>query len=278
MLLGSAVAWHALGVFNPYYFILAFTGMALVQFALTMLNDALDYLYGTDASGSEEKNPYSGGSGVLVDGVIKPGEMLAVVAVFYLIALGIGVYLSLAVGYGVLYLVLLGFFISIFYSAKPFRFAYTGIGELAMLLGYGPVITLGAYYIQTQELAFLPVIAGLVPGMLMWAMIVVNEIPDYEEDKKAGKRNLVVRLGREKGKDLFTLALVGIYSFIAALVLAGLFPRGALIAFLSAPIAFKAVRYLRQYYLDKVRVAAANREMVKVYSTTMLLLTLGFLI
>jgi 1,4-dihydroxy-2-naphthoate octaprenyltransferase len=252
--------------------------MSLVQFALTMLNDTLDYLYGTDASGSEVKNPYSGGSGVLVDGIIKPGEMLAVVALFYLIALGIGVYLSFAVGFTVLYIVFVGFFISIFYSAKPFRFAYRGIGELAMLIGYGPVITLGAYFIQTGELAPLSAIAGLVPGMLMWAMIVVNEIPDYEEDKRAEKRNLVVRVGREKGKDLFILSLAGIYAFIAGSVLAGLFPIYALLAFFSMPFAINSARYLRQYYLDKVRVAAANREMVKVYSSTMLLLTLGFLI
>lgn len=278
VLLGSAVAWHSLGVFNPYYFILVFIGMALVQFALTMLNDVLDYLYGTDASSTKIKNPYSGGSGVLVDGTIKPGQMLAAVFLFYLIALAIGVFLGFVVGFTVLYIGFAGFFISIFYSAKPFRFAYRGIGELAMLIGYGPVTTLGAYFIQAGELALLPAVSGLVPGMLMWAMIVVNEIPDYEEDKRTGKRNLVVRVGLERGKDLFILSLAGIYAFITGSALIGLFPTYALLALLSMPFAINSARHSKQHYLDKVKVAAANREMVKVYSSTMLLLTAGFLI
>jgi 1,4-dihydroxy-2-naphthoate octaprenyltransferase len=278
VLLGSAVAWHSLGVFNPYYFILAFIGMSLVQSALTMLNDALDYIHGTDTSSTNVKNPFSGGSGVLVDGSIKPREMLTAVAIFYLVALSIGLYLSYTIGFTLLYIILLGFFISIFYSAPPLRFAYTGLGEFAILIGYGPVITMGAYYVQTQALGVQALLAGLVPGIFMWAMIVVNEIPDYEEDKRAQKMNLVVRLGREKGRDAFALSLVAIYLLIVSFVFLGVFPFYALLALLSLPIALKAVRYLRKYYLDKGKVALANREMVKLYSSTMLLFSIGFLI
>ncbi len=278
VVLGSAVAWHLKGAFNPAYFALTFIGMALVQFALTMLNDALDYLYGTDASGSGGKNPYSGGSGVLVDGVITPGEMLRVVLLFYIIALGIGIYLTLAVGAKLLYIIAAGLFISVFYSAKPLRFAYRGVGEIAMLLGYGPVITLGAYFVQTGEPAMEPIIAGLVPGMLMWAMIVVNEIPDYEEDKGAGKMNLVVRLGRKRGKDIYVFSLGLVYAFIAASAAAGVLPSGTLLALLSIPFAYSSASHLSRYYLDKIKVAAANEAMVKVYSSTVVLLTVGFLI
>jgi 1,4-dihydroxy-2-naphthoate octaprenyltransferase len=278
VLLGSAVAWHSHGVFNPLHFFLAFLGMALVQFALTMLNDALDFLYGTDASGRGGKNPYSGGSGVLVDGIITPRAVLWAVLLFYLIALGIGIYLSLAAGFALFYIILVGLFISVFYSAKPFRFAYRGIGEVAMLLGYGPVITLGAYFVQTGEIALLPAIAGLVPGMLMWAMIVVNELPDYEEDKRAGKMNLVVRLGRRRGRDVFISSLIVVYLFIAVSVLSGFFPVYALLALLSTPFAYYSASHLRRYYRDKIKVAAANEAMVKLYSSMMLLITVGFLI
>lgn len=277
VILGSAAAWHSLNVFNSYYFALAFIGMALVQFALTMLNDALDYLQGTDASSTDAKNPYSGGSGVLVDGIIKPREMLAVVTLFYLIALGIGIYLSFALGFTLMVIILAGFLISIFYSTPPLRLAYTGLGELAMLIGYGPVITLGAYYVQAQALSLQAALAGLVPGMLMWAMIVVNEVPDYEEDRRARKMNLVVRLGRERGRDAFTASLLFIYLFIASLVLLGVFPTAALLTLLSAPFAFRAASYLRKYYMDKGKVALANKEMVKLYSSAVLLFSLGFL-
>lgn len=278
VLLGSAVAWHSKGVFSLINFSLAFIGMALVQFALTMLNDALDFIYGTDASSSGRKNPYSGGSGVLVDGVINPREMLRTVFVFYIIALAIGIYLTLTLGSTLIYIILVGLFISVFYSVKPFRFAYRGLGEVAMLIGYGPVITMGAYFVQTGMVALQPAVAGLVPGLLMWAMIVVNEIPDYEEDRRAKKMNLVVRVGRERGKNVFILSLAVTYLFIAASVAVGVFPLPALLSLLSIPFAYTSASYLRRYYRDKIKVAAANEAMVKVYSSTMILLTVGFLI
>jgi 1,4-dihydroxy-2-naphthoate octaprenyltransferase len=177
-----------------------------------------------------------------------------------------------------LYIIIAGLFISIFYSAPPLRFAYTGLGEFAMLMGYGPVITIGAYYVQAHALGIQALLAGLVPGILMWTMIVINEIPDYEEDKRAQKMNLVVRIGREKGRDAFAISLGAVYLFIAFSVFLGVFPVHTLLALISLPFALKAARYLRKYYLDKGKVALANKEMVKVYSSTMVLFSLGFLI
>src|SRR3990172_10796966 len=151
--IGTALAHRTQGAFFFVPFILTLLGMMLVQFALTMLDDWHDYMRGTDRMRTLEKNPYSGGSGVLADGTIKPREMLSVVVLFYIAAGFIGLYLTLQRGPGVLYMMLAGFFISIFYSLKPFQFAYRGAGELMMLLGYGPTITLGAYYVQAQEIS-----------------------------------------------------------------------------------------------------------------------------
>ncbi len=278
VLLGTAIAWSVDNRFNLGYFLLAFFGMILVQFGLTMLDDWHDFIRGTDTAGTEEKNPYTGGSGVLVDGTITPNEMISVVALFYVIAIIIGVYFTLVLGPTVMYIVLAGFFISIFYSLKPFQFAYRGLGEFMMLLGYGPTITLGAYFVQAQRLTWQVFLAGLVPGMLMWVMIVINEIPDFDEDRMSDKKNLVVRFGVEAGKSLYAFGLAVIYSFIVLCVVFGVFPATALIALMSLPFALRSVRYLRKYYLDKLKMALANKEMVKVYSSTMLLLTLGFLL
>jgi len=278
VLLGTAIAYRAKDVFHPGLFLLTFLGMMLVQFALTMLDDWHDYMRGTDRTPTGEKNPYTGGSGVLVDGSISPGEMIGAVILFYTIAFLIGLYLTYLRGLMVLYLMLAGFFISIFYSLKPFQFAYRGLGELMMLLGYGPVITLGAYFVQARELSLLAFLAGLLPGMLMWAMIIVNEIPDYEEDKRTGKRNLVVRFGKEAGVRLYAMGLAVIYLFIAILAFLGVFPSATLIALLSMLYAGRSVKHLKEHYEDKLEVAIANREMVKTYSTTVLLFTIGFLI
>ncbi len=278
VLLGSAVAWRDEGLLNLGYLALAFLGMALVQFGLTMLNDLVDFLQGTDKSATSSKNPYSGGSGVLADGRITPKEMLTVIVVFYLIVLLIGVYFALQVGFVVIYIALIGLFISIAYTVSPFKFAYRGLGELAMLIGYGPIITMGAYYVQTGTLTEGALLAGLVPGLLMVAMILVNEIPDYEEDTQAGKKNLTVRLGKHGSVGLYTIVLTSIYFLVGLGAYLGLFPMTSFIVSLSLPFAFRSIGFLHRYINDKLKVAAANAEMVKLYSSLMLLFTVAFLI
>lgn len=278
VLLGTVIAYRVHGVFLRDLFVLAFLGMALVQFGLTMLDDWHDYMRGTDRTSTREKNPYTGGSGVLVDGTISPKEMVSVVALFYIIATAIGLYLTYLRGMMIFYIMITGFFISIFYSLRPFQFAYRGMGEFMMLLGYGPTITLGAYYVQAQALDLPAFLAGLLPGMLMWAMIVVNEIPDYEEDLASGKRNLVVMFGKESGVRLFSVSLLLIYFYIGSLAAIGFFPPGTLISLLSIVFAWRAVGQLKVHYLDKVKIVVANREMVKTYSATTILFTAGFLL
>jgi 1,4-dihydroxy-2-naphthoate octaprenyltransferase len=276
--IGTALAYNATKLFFLNLFVLVLFGMMLVQFGLTMLDDWHDYMSGTDTTKTIEKNPYTGGSGVLVDGAITPIEMISVVALFYIIALAIGFSLTYLRGAMVLYIMLTGFFISIFYSLKPFQFAYRGLGEFMMLLGYGPTITLGAYFVQTQSLTFQAFYTGLVPGMLMWIMIIVNEIPDYEEDRINEKKNLVVRFGREKGVLLYIVGLIFFYSFIMLFVAIAIFPIGVLISLLSIPFAVNSVTHLRKHYKSKIEVAAANNLMVKVYTSTTILFTLGLLL
>lgn len=278
VILATALAWEERSVFYFSYFALAFVGMALVQFGLTMLNDALDYLYGTDKSTLSEKNPYSGGSGVLAEGLVSPRQMFSMIVLFYLIAFGIGIYLAAVRGIEVIFIALLGFSVSVFYSAKPFRLAYRGIGELAMLLGYGPIITLGAYFVQAQAVAKEAFLIGLFPGMLMFAMIIINEIPDYEEDKRAGKRNIVSRVGRENGAKIFAGSLLSTYLLLLACIYLNVLPRRTIIAFLSLPAALSAIDYAKKYYNDKLKVAKANERMVLCYSLYNILLAIGLII
>lgn len=273
--LGSLVAWIERGTFDLRFFILALAGSACVQIGLTMLNDALDYVYGTDCSTTADKNPFSGGSGVLADGDLQPCEMLVVVTLFYLTAAAIGAYLTLRVGIGVFQMALLGLFLSVFYSVKPLRLAYRGLGELAMLLGYGPTITLGAAYVQTGHFSAIAGLAGLVPGLLMWAMILVNELPDYPQDVRANKQNLTVRLGPGRVRWLYLASLTGVYVFIVAGIAAGVFPAWSLLALGSAPFALRSFRTVQRHYLAPQALAPANWAMVMAYSSTMLLFCAG---
>ena len=274
---GGAAAF-AEGLFNPGYFILAFLAAAAVQIGLTMFNDTLDFQYGTDRCTTSSKNPFSGGSGVLASGSIQPRQAMRVIIGLYVFALIVGIYFAIVAGIGSLGIAAIGAAISIAYSAKPFRLAYRGLGELAMLLGYGPVITGWAYYVHTGVLTGEILLIGLIPGLCMWTMILINEIPDYAEDRAADKRNLTYRLGPEGSKNLFIVSLAAIYGYVAALIIVGVLPAAAVLAFLGLPVAIIAAQAAHQHYADPLRVAAANKNMVVVYSVTNLAVALGLLI
>jgi len=199
-----------------------------------------------------------------------------VVALFYLTAATIGAYLTIRVGSGVFWMALLGLFLSVFYSVKPLRFSYRGVGELAMLIGYGPTITLGAAYVQTGRFSLLAGLAGLLPGLLMWSMILVNEIPDYYDDVRARKLNLTVRLGPARARWLYIASLSGVFVFIVGGVGAGAFPAWTLLALGAAPFALRSFRTAYYCYRNPKAMVPANKAMVLAYSSTMLLFCLGF--
>jgi 1,4-dihydroxy-2-naphthoate octaprenyltransferase len=278
VVLGSIVAWKQTDKFDLGLFFLAFVGAACVQIGLTMLNDTYDYIYGADRSTTNNKNPYSGGSGVLADGTLQPNETLSAVAFFYLTAGAIGAYLTIIVGIGIFWMALLGLFLSVFYTLKPFRFAYRGVGELAMLIGYGPTITLGAAYVQTGSFSLEAGLSGLVAGMLMWSMMLVNEIPDYSEDLQADKLNLTVRLGPKKARWLYFASLSSVFVYIIAGVVLKFFPPWALLALISLPFVLYSFRVVFDNYQNPELLATANRAMVTIYSSTMLLFSFAFLL
>lgn len=273
----AGAAAYAAGVFNPLYFIVAVLAAAAVQIGLTMFNDTLDFQYGTDKGTSDAKNPFSGGSGVLTSGCIKPKQAMSVIVGLYVFALLCGIYFAFAVGIESLYIAGLGAFVSIAYSAKPFRLAYRGLGELAMLIGYGPVLTAWAYYVHAGTVTTDIILAGIIPGLCMWTMILINEIPDYAEDKAAGKKNLTYRLTPEGSKNLFIASLAAIYVYIAILIAAGVLPMLAALAFLGIPLAVAAAQTANREYADALKIAKANKYMVLIYSLTNAAVAIGFL-
>ncbi len=275
--LAGAVAYSE-DIFKPLYFIITLLAAAAVQIGLTMFSDTLDFGYGTDQKKIGAKNPFSGGSGVLTSGIITSKQTLMAIFLLYLLALLAAIYLAFEVGIGVLWIAVIGAAISIFYSARPFRFAYRGLGELMMFLGYGLVLTGWGYFVLSARLGYEILLIGAIPGFLMWTMILINEIPDYEEDRAAGKKNIVYRIGPKNTKNLFIASLAGLYIYIAALLIWGILPLAGILAFLGVPLAIKAAVVASRYYLDPLKVVPANRFMVLIYALTMAAITIGFLI
>jgi 1,4-dihydroxy-2-naphthoate octaprenyltransferase len=178
----------------------------------------------------------------------------------------------------VLFLLAIGFFCAFFYTAPPIRFGYRGLGELAQLLCFGPAIGLGAYYVQAQRASWEAFWGTLPFGMMLFSMITINEIPDYFEDRKGGKLNLVARFGREKGVWLFIVSLLSAYGAILAGVILGRIPALGLISLLTLPIAYRTIFILKTYYQEPVKMAPANLGMICTHNFTAILLILAYFI
>jgi len=277
-MLAAAIAWARWQVFDPFAFLLVFIGVTVHHFGLNMLDDTLDYLHAVDRAWGEEKNPYTGGSGVLTDGLLTVRELKWGVFVCYSVTIGIWIYLAALKGWPVLLIGAVGILSSIFYTVPPVKFAYRGFGELGLLINFGPVLVMGSYYVQRQTLDMEPVILSLVPGFLMWSMIVINEIPDYEEDRQSGKMNLVARFGRKTGVVLYQAGLFCAFGTLAGSVLLGMAPLPVLLGLFALPTALQSIRILRENYLDRLKMIPANIAIIKVYLITGVALVAGYLI
>jgi len=276
-ILGGMIAWTFDGQFHPGYFLLVMLGLILNHLALNMTDDYYDFRHLVDVLDTHG-NPYAGGSGTLSKGLISPGQMRNVFASFYIIAIGIGIVLGILKGPFILFLLAFGFFCAFFYTAPPIRFGYRGLGEIAQLLCFGPGIGLGAYYVQTQKLSWEAFWGTLPFGIMLFSMITINEIPDYHEDRKARKLNLVARFGREAGVKLFVLSLLSAYASILIGVLLGKIPVIGLISLLTLPIAFKTISILKAHYKDPAEMAPANLGMICIHNFTAILLIIAYTI
>ena len=276
-ILGGMIAWTYDSQFHPGYFLLVMLGLILNHLALNMTDDYYDFRHLVDVFDSHG-NPYSGGSGALSKGLISPVQMRNVFASFYIIAIGIGIFLGILKGTFVFFLLAFGFFCAFFYTAPPIRFGYKGLGEIAQLLCFGPGIGLGAYYVQTEKLSWEAFWGTLPFGIMLFSMITINEIPDYDEDRKGGKLNLVARFGRKAGVWLFILSLFSAYGAIVAGVIFRRIPVLGLISLLTLPIAYKTISILRTYYQEPIKMAPANLGMICTHNFTAILLILAYFI
>ena len=272
------MAWAGGHPLSGLHFVLVVIGVTVNHFGLNLVDDVLDYRHTVDLQTGDEKNFFTGGSGVLPEGLLKDSQMLTAAAFFFVATAVIGIYLAWACGWPVLVFGVFGMACSIFYTAPPIRFGYRGFGELGLLVNFGPVILLGSYYVQARRLAFEPLVASLVPGLLMAAMILINEIPDYESDRSAGKWNLVARFGRKTGAVLYGAGLASAYGILVLSASSGILSPFVLLGLISLPFAFRSLAFLRRHLNDPLAMAPANLAMIKVHAFTITAMVAAYLL
>ncbi|MBM4466369.1 MAG: prenyltransferase [Chloroflexi bacterium] len=270
--IGTAIAWHD-GSFHWGHFLLAWVGAILAHVSVNVFNEYFDYLSGLDFE--TQKTPFSGGSGILTAGLIEPRQTYLLGMACLFIDAVIGTYFVIVRGWGLLPVILLGGLFAYFYTPYLSRWQ---IGELAAGLGLGSLVVLGAYFVQTGQYTWEVIVASLAPGFLTANLLLLNEFPDVEADRRVGRRNLVMALGRRNAAWLYTILLACTYLSIVLGVVFRLMPWPALVTLLTVPVAMKAIRGALQHYDDIPRLVPALGANVLTILATDALLTVGYVL
>jgi 1,4-dihydroxy-2-naphthoate polyprenyltransferase len=252
-LLGAAWAYAIAGTFDTALFWSGFGGVVLSVIGVEAFNEYFDARMGTDRVFNPEDVP------PIARAVFWIGTAA------FAAALAIGIYLAMGIGWPILAFALAGGAAAIFYEAPPIRWSYRGLGELVIALSYGPWMVLGSLYLHAQSLSWAAFAASLVPACFIMALAVVNAIPDYHQDRLVGKRNLVVRVGRERAVYLYLALAAAGFIVVALGVALGAFPAAALAALLAIPLVASSARCALRTHLTPRFFLPAMRSMVLAY-------------
>ncbi len=265
--MGYEVSWGWLGF--------TILGGSLLHIGTNTANDYFDHTSGTDEANYNYMVPYSGGSRSIQKGLIYAKGMLTVSLVAFILSAVVGVPLIQKAGMDVLYLGLIGFISGFFYTAPPFRFASRkGLGELLIGLNFGPLMVTGSALVQTGQILNEALLAGIPIGLLVAAIVYVNEFPDHDGDKATGKNTLIVVFGPEKARVGYVLLVLGTYISILIMALNGTFPMLSLIALPAAYFGVRAIQTLYQYYNDRL-LLPANAGTINMHFLTGILFCIG---
>lgn len=202
VLVGVALAVEA-GRFHLPSAALALVGALLIQIGTNFYNDYADFRQGADDG--DRKGPLR----VTQAGLVPPATMLRATLLVFGLAVAAGGYLMWRGGWPIVVIGALSILCGFLYTAGKYSLAYLGLGDLFVLVFFGPVAVGGTYYVQALDIQPYVLVAGLAPGLLAVAILLVNNIRDVDEDRRAGKKTIVVRFGRSFGLFCYAACMTG---------------------------------------------------------------------
>ncbi|MFC1929005.1 prenyltransferase [Chloroflexota bacterium] len=269
--LGTCIAWYD-GSFHLGYALLAFFGLLLTHISVNTLNDYFDYRSGIDLEVT--RTPFSGGSGILPPALLKPRQVLWFGLASFLLAVPIGVYFVIVRGWLLLPLLLIAAVCVLLYTPFILKLRWP---EWSPGVGLGALPILGVYFVQTATYTIPAIIASIPSGILVHNLLLLNEFPDVEADRKAGRKTLPITMGKAKASIVYSVLTMVVYLWIIGGVVSGQMPAFSLIALLTLPFAIKAIRGARRHQ-DMSKLVPAMANNVLVVLLTQFLLGIGYIL
>jgi len=238
VLVGTSLAATE-GTFKVLTFLAALIGALFIQVGTNLSNDYSDARRGADTE--DRLGPVR----VTAGGLVPPRQVLVATYVAFGVAVLAGCYLIATAGWELLLVGAASILAGVLYTGGPRPYGYEGLGEVFVFLFFGVVAVAGSYFAQVEELEWEALVLAVPVGLLASAILVVNNVRDLETDRRAGKRTLAVRLGRERVRVLY-LAMLLLAFLTAPLpwVFGSLSP-WLFLAWLAIPLAVPLVRTVR---------------------------------
>ncbi|KAA3632267.1 MAG: 1,4-dihydroxy-2-naphthoate polyprenyltransferase [Calditrichaeota bacterium] len=201
VIIGTAFAWNA-EAFHLLSFLGALLGALFIQIGTNLANDYFDYKKGSD------REDRLGPTRVTQAGLVSPQSVKWAMIIAFSLAFLVGIYLVYRGGIPIVVIGLLSILFGVLYTGGRYPIGYIGLGDIFVLIFFGPVAVGGTYYVQTLSITNEVLIAGLAPGFFSVAILVVNNLRDINSDRQSGKKTLAVRFGERFSKIQYSLSLL----------------------------------------------------------------------
>jgi 1,4-dihydroxy-2-naphthoate octaprenyltransferase len=229
------------GTFRALAFASALIGSVFIQIGTNLSNDYSDARRGADTE--DRLGPVR----VTAGGLMPPRKVLVGTYVAFGIAVLVGVYLIAIAGWQLPLVGAASILAGVLYTGGPRPYGYEGLGEIFVFLFFGVVAVVGSYFVQTEHLRWEAFALSVPVGLLAAAILLVNNIRDADTDRRAGKRTVAVRLGRERARRLYVACLVAAFAAVPVVAVLG---RGIsaliLLALLAAPVGIRVAGVVRE--------------------------------
>jgi 1,4-dihydroxy-2-naphthoate octaprenyltransferase len=238
VLVGTALAGFG-GVFHPLRFIAALLGALFIQVGTNLSNDYSDARRGADTE--DRLGPVR----VTAGGLVPPRQVLIATYASFALAVLFGIYLIAVAGWQLLLVGAASILAGVAYTGGPKPYGYEGLGEVFVFLFFGVVAVAGSFFVQIKHLHWEAFALSVPVGLLAAAILVVNNVRDIDTDRRAGKRTLAVRLGRERTRELFAAIVYLAYPLSLITWVFGPLTAWLLLPWLTLPLAVPLVRLVR---------------------------------
>jgi len=269
--LGLAINWWQNQTIDFVYAGLTFVGVIALHASVDLLNDYWDFKRGIDTKTKRTK--FSGGSGVLPEGLLRPNEVYRAGLIFLIIGSSVGGYFIFEKGITIAVILAFAIISIYFYSTKIVN---SGLGEIFVAIK-GSMIVLGTFFVQTSHITMEPILGGIVVGILSSLVLFVNSFPDFDADKAGGRKTLVIMLGKKKASNAVWIFPIIVYGIIVSGIVLHVLPILSLITLFTIPLLIKSGLRLKQNFDDIDKIVPTMGLFVSYSRITGLLLVLSFL-